>query len=342
MLSGNNDMMRIKPLVLISVCLIMACPATQATPDAASPLADAGTPDAGADGGSSPSDAGVAPDGGVAGLSLMTRLTGLWTGPARMTPLGDFPLMVMDFRPVGDRFLFGQADMDASNNLRFGFSIETYDGADVLAYRNGGLFGGVLRDSRTRLVEADEAQGRYRFCSVTQGCGYIDATFRFSSADDLVFDTLVKGRQHVFWTARRKETRSTPSPFPATLTSMGDGSTPWPAMASVQATVRWLTPLAQPGSVWVMLTTTNCAPTFACQASRSMKLDVAAAASSATISIPAVHAGDYKITAVVDRQKQFGTRLAPSSGDSIAVDQPLTVPTAGQATADVLAAYTVP
>ena len=55
-----------------------------------------------------------------------------------------------------------------------------------------------------------------------------------------------------------------------------------------------------------------------------------------------MHAGDYKLTAVVDRQQLFGTRLAPASGDSLAIDQPLSVPTTGDAVADVLAAYTVP
>ncbi|MEW5738482.1 MAG: hypothetical protein AB1938_06120 [Myxococcota bacterium] len=291
------------------------------------------------------SDAGTSDggsDGGVSGLSLMTRLAGLWVGPARMTPLGDFPVMYMDFRNVGPGFLFAQADMDATNNLRFGLSIETYDGADMLAYRNGGYFQGVLRDSRTRLVEADEAAGRYRFCSVTQGCGYIDATFRFTGPDDLVFDTLVRGAQHVLWTARRRESRTLPDPFPATLASMGDGGAPWPAMASVQATVRWTTALTQPGTVWILLTTTPCAPTFSCVASRSMRVDVAAGATSATLSIPSVHAGDYRLTAVVDRDGTFGTTLAPSSGDSLAVDQVVSVPSSGQATPDVLAGYTVP
>lgn len=299
---------------------------------------DAGMADAGA------TDAGVADAGAgdLAGLALLTRLPGLWVGPARMTPLGDFPVMFMDFRAVGDGFLFAQADLDADDNLRFGLSIETHDGADGLAYRNGGLFRGVLRDSRTKLVEADDAAGRYRFCSVTQGCGYIDATFRFTGPDDLVFDTLVRGRQHVFWTATRREARTVPVPFPASLASKGDGSAPWPTMASVRATVRWLTPLTQPGVVWVLLTTTNCAPAFSCVASRSLRVDAAAGATRAVLTVPAVHAGDYRLTAVVDRAGTFGTRLAPAAGDSLAVDQPVTVPAVGQVSPDVLAGYTLP
>jgi len=114
-------------------------------------------------------DAGAVSDAGVAGTGLFTRLAGLWSGPASMTPLGNFPVMSVDFRGVGAGFLFGQTDLDLANTLRFGFSIETH-GADVVAYRNGGFFGGVLRDTRTRLLEADDTTGRYRFCSVDRGC----------------------------------------------------------------------------------------------------------------------------------------------------------------------------
>lgn len=334
--------MRALPAAILAVSLVLcACPSSSGSDASTSDAGfDAGVPDAGSpDAGDV--DAGTG-DGGVAGLSLMTRLAGLWVGPARMTPLGDFPVMFMDFRAVGSGFLFAQADLDAQDNLRFGLSIETYGGVDVLAYRNGGLFQGVLRDSRTKLVEADDANGRYRFCSVTQGCGYIDATFRFTGPDDLVFDTLVKGTQHVFWTAHRRETRTVPAPFPATQVSMGDGTAPWPSMASVQATVRWASPLAQPAAVWVLLTTTACAPTFTCVASRSLRVDAAAGATSAVLTLPAVHAGDYRLTAVVDRAGTFATAMAPASGDSLAVDQPVTVPASGQVSPDVLAGYTVP
>lgn len=322
-----------------AVLMLCACPppmrGSDAGVDAGPGEMDAGPFDAGT------SDAGTS-DAGVTGIALMTRLAGLWSGPARMTPLGDFPIMYMDFRPVGQGFLFAQADLDVADNLRFGISIETYGGVDVLAYRNGGLFQGVLRDSRTKLMESDDAAGRYRFCSVPAGCNYIDATFTFNGANELVFDTKVRGTQHVYWTAQRRETRTVAAPFPATLTSMGDGTAPWPTLATVQPTVRWLNPLAQAGTVWVLLTTTNCAPQFTCVASRTLRVDVAAGATSATLTLPAVHPGDYKLTAVVDRTRMFATRLAPASGDSLAVDQAVTVPASGQVSPDILAAYTLP
>lgn len=304
---------------------------------------DAGAPDAGA---TLTDDAGVTvdagpTDAGVAGLAFFSKLSGLWTGPATMTPLGDFPVMSVDFRGVGDGFLFGQTDLDAMNTLRFGFSIETYAGRDVLAYRNGGFFQGVLRDTRTTLIERDDAAGRYRFCSVDRGCTYLDARFTFATADQLTFDVKVRGNQHVWWSARRAEPRTLPMPYPATLASRGDGSAPWPTMGTLSLTVRWPAPLTADADVWALLTTTACFPSFQCNASRSVKVRVAAGATSAVVRIPTVHAGAYKVTSVVDRDVNFFTTRAPSRGDSVGIDADLTM--ASQDTSlDVQALYTAP
>ncbi|MBL8924071.1 MAG: hypothetical protein JNJ54_34760 [Myxococcaceae bacterium] len=316
--------------------LLSGCPAVS-IPDAGldAGAVDSGvlmTVDAGADGGT---------DAGVAGLGFFPRLAGLWSGPGSMTPLGNFPVMFVDFRGVGDGFLFGQADIDATNTLRFGFSIETYGGVDVLAYRNGGYFQGVLRDSRTKLVESDESVGRYRFCSVDRGCAYLDALFTFSTADRLVFDVKVRGNPHLFWSAQRVEPRTLPAPYPATLTSKGDGSAPWPTMGTLSARVNWTQALAADADVWVLATTTACFPTFGCTASRSVKVRALAGATSATVQVPAFHAGTYKLTGVVDRDSNLAATRAPSSGDSVAVDSDLVMGTQDQS-AMLQALYTVP
>jgi hypothetical protein len=149
----------------------------------------------------------------VAGLELLPRLAGLWSGPATMTPLGTFQLMNMDLRAASGQVLFARADLDALNSLRFAFEVEAPGGAPTLVYRNGGYFLGLLRDSRTALVE--QGADSWRFCSTgAQGCDYIDARWTFSGADALVFDVKVKGAQHVYWEATRKETRALPEPFP--------------------------------------------------------------------------------------------------------------------------------
>lgn len=291
-------------------------------------------------GGSAQGGGGGAMDAGVVGVELLGKLAGLWSGPATLTPLGNFPVMNFDLRPVDGQFVFGQSDLDAANTLRFGFSIETYGGRDVLAYRNGGFFQGVLRDSRTQLVEADG--GTWRFCSVTDaGCGYIDARFSVSGTQ-LTLDTRVRGNQHVLWNATRDELRSIPVPFPSDTASRGDGSAPWPTMASVNVTANFGVTLTAAADVWVILTTTPCFPTFNCKASRSVMRAASASDTSAMVTVPSVHAGTYKATVLVDLDRNFATTRAPSSGDRVAVDQDVTVNTTGSAQVTATTSVVVP
>lgn len=279
-------------------------------------------------------------DGGIAGVELLALLPGLWSGPATMTPLGNFPRMNFDLRPVDGQMVFGQAELDAADTLRFGFNIETYGGRDVLAYRNGGYFGGVLRDTRTALDSTDG--GTWRFCYVGDGgCDYIDARFTVSGSS-LVLDTHVRGQPHVYWNAQRQETRTVPAGFPSDLASRGDGSAPWPPLATVEVNASWATATAAPADLWLILTTTNCFPSFGCHASRSISGALDGGVSSATLSLPNVHPGSYKATLLLDRDRNFASTFAPTSGDTLAVDQALEVPDAGTATLNATLSYTLP
>lgn len=176
----------------------------------------------------------------IAGASFFQRIVGSWSGINSNTPLGfDFP-MAVDIAVSNDGLLFGKYEIDAENNVLWGFNIETYDGQDVLAYRNGGYLGGLRRDSRAKLVEHDEARGYYRFCAVSEhgvpvdGCNYIDARYTFSAPDKMLFEVFTRGTDpHVHWEATRIETHTLPNPFPATATSQGDGSAAWPAAAGI-------------------------------------------------------------------------------------------------------------
>jgi hypothetical protein len=131
-------------------------------------------------------------------------------------------------------------NIDAQNNVLWGFNIENYGGADVLAYRNGGYLGGLLRDSRAQLVEYDSEIGFYRFCAVKEmgiavdGCKYIDARYTFSAPDKMLFEVSTRGGQaHVHWEATRTAEHALPDAFPASVESQGDGSAPWPAEAGI-------------------------------------------------------------------------------------------------------------
>jgi hypothetical protein len=96
-------------------------------------------------------------------------------------------------------------------------------------------------------------------------------------------------------------------------------------MGALSLTVRWLATLTADGDVWALLATTPCFPTFQCNASRAVKVRVAAGATSAVVRIPTVHAGAYKVTTVVDRDSNFATTRGPSRGDSVGIDADLTM-----------------
>ncbi len=227
---------------------------------------------------------------------------------------------------------FGRVDLGPGNALRFAFQVETFEGRDVLSYRNGGYFQGSERDMRTRLVERDPARAFYRFCHVTQGCGYIDATYDFDPPDRLTFNVKVKGAQHLFWSATRKEARSLPAPFPTDLRSQGPGTAPFPDMPELRATVSWSTPLPAEADVWLLLSTTRCGLTGACTPSRSFRQSAAAGSSSATLELVQLHAGSYRATAIVDRNRNMQALLQPDLGDSVALDAELTVAPSGRTT----------
>jgi hypothetical protein len=267
----------------------------------------------------------------VAGLELLPRLAGLWSGPASMTPLGTFARMNMDVRAASGRVLFCRADLDADNNLRFAFEIEAPGGAPTLVYRNGGDFLGLLRDSRTALVE--HGADAWRFCATPQGCDYIDARFEFTGADTLVLDVQVKGAQHVYWEATREEPRTLPTPFPASEDPL-PGDAPFPDMPALVVDVGWQDPLAQDGEVWVILSTTDCDFQLSCTHSRSLRTAAAAGATSATLTFEQIHAGGYKLNAVLDRNGNLAETLFPDAGDGLGgVNQEVVVSPTGTSAA---------
>lgn len=250
-----------------------------------------------------------------AGLELMQRLAGLWTGPATMTPLGTFARMNMDLRAASAQVLFSRADLDEMNNLRFAFELEAPDGETTLVYRNGGYFLGLLRDSRTRLVE--HTADSYRFCSTgAEGCDYIDARWTFSAADALIFDVKVKGQQHVYWDAERVDTRTLPDPFPVDQDPLPSDAD-FPPMPSLQVEVSWPDALASDGAVWILLTTMDCDLQLKCVHSRSLTKGAAAGSKSVTLTLDQVHPGAYKLNAVLDRNGNLATTLYPDKGDGI-------------------------
>lgn len=291
------------------------------------------------------SSPGGAPDGGsdqagptLAGLALVPRLAGLWTGPATGTPLGDFPLLNMDLRAATDHVLFSRADLDERNSLRFAFSVEDHDGP-VLVFRNGGSFQGLLRDSRTRLVGA--AGEELRFCALdARGCDYIDARFGFA-AGGLTLDVKVKGAGHLRWLATRSEPRDLPRPFPADARPISTGDDPFPPLPALRTTVTWAAPLPRDATVYVLLSQNDCT-VASCAVARSIGVVATKGAQQAVVLQEQVHPGDYKALVVLDRNGNLAATLRPDSGDGVSLpNQPVSV-VRGEATMAARIVYDLP
>ena len=322
--------MRILLLVLLSFACGSPRERTPSPPRGDAGL-DAGQLDSGTDGGTT-----IDPP---QGLALLERLAGLWSGPATQTPLGNFAMMNVDFRAATDQFMFGRVDLDEDNALRFGFSLETH-GTDVLTYRNGGYFLGLLRDDRTKLVEHDETAMTWRFCHVDRGCDYIDAVYDFEADDRLIFDVMVMGQQHVYWDARRLETRELSPGFIDGLETQALG--PFPAMPNLRATVTWSQPLASSAPVWVVLSASGCS-VAGCNISRHIRTIANAGATSAEIFLEQVHAGDYKILAVVDRNANLDQIQRPDSGDGVSFpDTNISIASSGDTNTSVSIVFDLP
>jgi hypothetical protein len=322
-----------------ALVLLFACSEDPARPDAGSSNA----PDAasGMDA-ASIEDAGER-GAGVEGLGLFTRLAGLWSGPITMTPLGDFQRAIMDLRPAGDHVLFGRVDLDEDNALRFAFFIETHGGEEVLVFRNGGLFMGLERDTRTKLIDHDDAAGRWHFCALNGGCAYVDATFVITN-ERMTLAADVRGQPHVRWNATKEASRTTPSPFPKDETSLGTGDAPFPPLPEVLATVRWSQPLASEADAWVILSTRDCdLASGRCEVARHLKARAAVGATEAQLRFSQIHPGEYRVLAFLDRNQNLDRTLTPDRGDGTAIpNQPLTVGAQGETQLESMIVYDLP
>jgi hypothetical protein len=253
-------------------------------------------------------------EGDVADVgAFFTGVSGLWSGPANETPLGNFPLLNMDVRDVDGRTLFARTDLDDANSLRFSFELEDAGDGPQLVFRNGGLFQGILRDSRTNLRDRDGTS--WHFCSIDRGCDYIDATW-ILDGDDATLQVNVQRAQHLTWLAHRAEERTLATGYPVDHTAVVPGDFPPMSALDVNVTFRALDADAD---VWVFLSTTACGPTFSCTISRQISAAAAAGSSSASLHFDQLHPGSYKLNVLLDRDRNLASSLGPSTGDGVAL-----------------------
>lgn len=324
-------------LILLTALALGGC--SDSATDAETPAADAGTDtrDTGTD------DVAPQPEA-TPGAELLERLTGLWSGPATNTPLGSFPVMAMDVRPIDDGVVYSQVDVDGDNNLFFAFAVETHPGEgldggdDILVFRNGGSFQSANRESWTALREHGE--DRWRFCSLERGCEYIEAVFELDG-DDLVLEVTVKREQHLTWRPERVEERSATA-LDDPPTTIGTGPE-LPALPNLDVEVTWREPLEEPAEVWVVLSTTKCGVTGrGCTASRSRRTIAQAGATSVSFQVEKLHPGEYFANCVLDRNRNFTQLLFPDDADRVSLpDKAVTVGDEG-ATVRLSASIAVP
>ncbi|MEM9458797.1 MAG: hypothetical protein AAGF11_31760 [Myxococcota bacterium] len=270
-------------------------------------------------------------------VAFLRRLPGLWVAPVTsMTSVGDFPIMAMDIRPADDRTLLSRVDLDADNNLRFAFVIEEHDGEPTLVFRNGGYFLGLLRDTRTTLVDHDPDAQTWRFCAVTAGCDYVDARFSFPADDALTLSTDVMGRPHMHWEGILREDRPLDGDFPYDDTP-GGADDPFPPMPSLRVTLSWTDPVIAPVDAWIVVSTTECGPIpGSCHPSRFARTTADAGATSVELVLDQVHAGDYFATALLDHNGNLAGTLFPDSGDLVSLpNQTVEIADRGESTASL-------
>ncbi len=287
---------------------------------------------------SSSSDETTAGDGSggadVDSAAFFEAIVGLWVAPVTSwTSAGSFPTMNMDVRAASDSVLFSRVDLDADNSLRFAFQLEEHDGQSELVFRNGGEFLGILRDSKAVLEE--RTGDTWRFCSISAGCGYIDARFAFETADRLRLDVDVMGMRHIEWVANRLEPRTVGGDFPTPLPEPTDA--PFPPMPQLEVEAQWSVPLEEPADVWLVLSDTACGlnPIANCVPSRTMLAEAPAGSTEVTLVVEQIHAGQYSANAVLDRNRNLSAGvLLPDAGDAVSLplDAPTDVPNEGTGT----------
>jgi hypothetical protein len=311
---------------LVLCALVLGCAAddpgdagSSSSPMTSSPGSSSGTDPTAESSGATAADTTGGTADPTATAEFFARWPGLWVGPVdSTTSAGDFPTMNMDVRPAEGHTLFSRTDLDGGNSLRMAMVVEQQGGEDVLVFRNGGYFLGILRDTRTTLVEADLEAERWRFCSLTAGCDYIDAVFDFEGPDGLDMHVEVKGTTHFDWPATRAELREIDGPFPVDDVAQ-PGDAPFPDMPTLRATLNWTTPLEADSDAWIILSTTACGLGGGCTPSRFIRGRADAGATSLVLELDQIHADTYKANAMLDRNGNLAGTFLPDAGDTVSI-----------------------
>jgi len=151
------------------------------------------------------------------GFSLFDKVKGIWDGPVTSsTPLGGYPVWIVDFRPISENQISAKNELDTLNSIHMSYFIAKYNNEYRVCFRNGGSFGGQTRVSYflADSVSETSSQSYYRFAEILKGRSraYTEVIFR---NDSLImksytnhYNTLTTPTLHMTWNAKLQDTTS--------------------------------------------------------------------------------------------------------------------------------------
>jgi hypothetical protein len=108
----------------------------------------------------------------VLGYNLLSKICGIWNGAVTSsTPLGNFPVWIVDFRPISASQVSAKNELDTLNSIFMSFFI-IYDSTQYkLCFRNGGSFAGMTRTAYMICDSVTESSNYsyYRFVDFVKG-----------------------------------------------------------------------------------------------------------------------------------------------------------------------------
>ena len=147
----------------------------------------------------------------VIGYNILAKVPGIWNGKvSSSTPLGGFPEWIVDFRPISPSNVAAKNELDKQNDIFMSFFIVKHDCKNKVAFRNGGSFAGLTRNTYMLIdsVFENNTISYYRFSDpVSEGERvYSDITFK---GDSFILDvytnkynTLNQAVSHMTWRAK--------------------------------------------------------------------------------------------------------------------------------------------
>jgi len=153
----------------------------------------------------------------VLGYNLLSKISGIWNGAVTSTtPLGNYPVWIVDFRPIGASQVSAKNELDTANSIFMSFFI-VYDSSQYkLAFRNGGSFVNMTRVAYMVCDSVTESSNYsyYRFVDFIKGAkrDIVEVSFYADSLHIKAFtnqnNTLTTPVVHMDWHAVIQDTTS--------------------------------------------------------------------------------------------------------------------------------------